>query len=251
MIGAYELPHGCESAEVTALLNTLTPRRRRVLRAYVHQVEFGELSVSDWLRSEQCPVHERAWYGKHYRGDPAFMAAMTGYRDALQQWHLRAEERQVGQSQRLIRMAAQRAAQRLVEQADGDIGQFFVTQEYWTDDPLPTAEILDEKYEEDPATHLKRKMYQVRRTAFDVRALADPKRARLIRKFTDSPRSGLSIELHDAQRAVESILDRADPETASKTPPAAAPVLIYLPENGRDDDSAATGTAGTLPGDAG
>ncbi|MCU0503515.1 MAG: hypothetical protein MUC51_17485 [Anaerolineae bacterium] len=251
MIGAYELPHACETAEVTALLSKLSPRRRRVLRAYVHQVEFGEQGVSDWLRSEKCPVHERAWYGKNYRGDPAFMAALAGYRDALQQWYLRSEARQVEQAQRLLRLAAQRSAQRLIEHADGNIGQFFTLQEYWTDDPLPTAEILEEEYRLDEALGIKRKMYRVRRTAFDAAALADPKRARLIKKFTDSPRSGLSIELYDAQRATESILDRADPETASKDQPPAASVLIYLPENGRDDDQAAAGAAGTLPGNAG
>jgi hypothetical protein len=232
------------------MLAGLPTQKRRALRAYVHQVEFGETLVTDWLKSEQCPVRERAWYGKGYRGSPAFMAALVAYKTALESWYLAEERRAVTGSQRTLRVAASKAAERLVEQATGDIGSFFVTQEYWTDDPLPSAEILEEEYRTDEVLGIKRKMYRVRRTAFDTSALADPKRARQIKKFSDSPRSGLSIELYDAQRAVESILDRADPETASKTPPAGAQVLIYLPENGRDDSTPA-GSAGTLPGDAG
>jgi hypothetical protein len=52
-------------------------------------------------------------------------------------------------------------------------------------------------------------------------------------------------------RASFGILDRAGEETASKAQPAGAQVLIYLPENGRDGDQAATGAAGALPIDAG
>lgn len=94
---------------------------------------------------------------------------------------------------------------RLTAQARGDIGQFFKESFRWSQWPLPTDEIIEEREEEDPKTHKKYPVYNCRRLVFDVEKMRDPAASQLIRKFSDSPRSGLSIELHDAQAALEKL----------------------------------------------
>jgi hypothetical protein len=156
----------------------------------------------------------------------------------------------VAASQRTLRMAAGRAAERLVEGASADIRNFFKVIERWTDDPLPSQEIIAEEMRDDPVAGVKRRYYLVRQTVLDLDRLTDPRYSRQVRKFTDSQRTGLSIELCDAQRAAESILDRADPETASKAAPGGG-VVVVIPDNGRadraDTDRAATRAADEVP----
>lgn len=216
MLRAYELPHECETAEVSAALAALSPRQRRVLRQYVQQVEFGEIGVTEWLRGETCPVQERSWYGKYYRGDPGFMAALETYTKALQQWQVRGEQRTVEQSQRELRLATRSAARRLIEQAESDIGQFFKVTERWTLEPQPTQEIVDEETREDDLG-ISHRYFRVRQVVLDLDKLHEPRFSRMVKKFADTPSRGLSIELYDALRAAESVLDRAGTETASKT----------------------------------
>lgn len=213
MILPYELPHACETAEVAALLAELKPMARRALRSFVHQVEYGDLHVGEWLASPTCPVKLRRW--RYLLADPAFQTALDAYRTALQRAELIAEQKAVAGSQRTLRLAAGRAAERLVEHAQADLGGLFKIVERWTDEPLPSQEILQEKVREDELG-IKRKFYLVRQAVIDLARLADPRYSRQVRKFADSPRTGISIELYDAQRAVESILDRAAPETAAK-----------------------------------
>jgi hypothetical protein len=219
MLEPYGLPHECEGAELAALLAGLTPRQRRALRAYVWQVELGEQTVTAWLASPMCPVSRSIWYrgdaGARYWGNAAFQQVLTVYRRAGLKWATSQDQRSVEQAQRRIRRASSGAAERLVEQAQGDIGTLFRLAERWTDEPLPSEEILAEEDRED-ADGIKRKFYRVRQAVLDLQRLSDPRYSRLIKKFSDSPRSGLSIEVYDAQRAAESVLDRAGMETASK-----------------------------------
>jgi hypothetical protein len=237
MILPYELPHACESAEVAGLLARLKPTARRALRSYVSQVAFGKLRVGEWLAAPTCPVRERRW--RYLLAEPAFAAALAAYTAAMQRWELAAEQKAVAGSQRTLRLAAERSAARLVEQADGHVGQFFAVRERWTAEPRPTAEVLAEEVRAD-GDGPQRRFFRVRELVFDATSLTDPQRARLIKKFSDSPRAGLSVELYDAQRASESILDRAAAETASKGP--AGPVrlqVIYDDGPGDVSDSAA------------
>jgi hypothetical protein len=216
MLEPYVLPHECEHAELASLLAGLTPRQRRVLRSYVWQVEFGELTVTMWLASPRSPSRSK-WYQGHglYWGNEAFQRALAAYRRAGLKWMTDQDQRSVELAQRRIKRASHGAAERLVEQAQGDVGALFRVVERWTDTPLPSQEIIGEEVREDAdgSTH---KFYQVRQAVIDLQRLSDPRYSRLIKKFSDSPRSGLSIEVYDAQRASESILDRADVGTASK-----------------------------------
>lgn len=224
MFQPFDLPHNCESAEIAGLLDALSHRQRQVLRAYVWMVELGERSVSEWLAADGCPVSERSWYR---RGDKAsywhyapFRAALAAYVRTAQRWLLDQERRDIGRAKSAMIRTAPRAAERIIEQVDGDIGQLFKLVERWTDAPLPTQEIVSEEMRQ-----IERRggqvedvrYYLVRTMVLDMAKLREPRYSRLIRKFSDSPRSGISIELYDAQDASETILDRADAATASKT----------------------------------
>src|SRR5512137_1406055 len=96
---AYQLPHSCETEEIATLLNQLSPRQQRVLRAYVWQVELGEMLVSEWLATEGCPISTRAWYKRGdnaaYWNDEAFRAALAAYLRSGQRWRLNQEQHQV------------------------------------------------------------------------------------------------------------------------------------------------------------
>jgi hypothetical protein len=117
MVGRYELAYACESAEVAALLGALKPKQRRVLREYVWRVELGETGVTEWLRSEDCPVGERAWYDKGpkaaYFHNSLFQTALQAYLRVAGGWQVREEEKAVGAARRELRMAAPKAARRL------------------------------------------------------------------------------------------------------------------------------------------
>lgn len=118
MVGRYELAYACESAEVAALLNALKPKQRRVLREYVWRVELGDVGVTEWLKSEDCPVGERAWYDKGdkagYLHNPLFQTALEAYKKAATASQVREEQKSVAQAQRELRMGAVKAAKRLV-----------------------------------------------------------------------------------------------------------------------------------------
>lgn len=217
----YDLPHACESAEIAALLAALSPKQRRVLREYVWRVELGELNVSDWLKSETCPVNSGTWYAggdkAHYRNCPAFQEALEAYRRAGMRWRLGEEQKTIERAHAALVRAAPRAADRLVDQVDGDLSQFWHLQYVWVEEPLESQEIMGKRKVPHPLVeNVFLTEYLVARPCLDLERLRDPKYARLVKKFSDSPKSGLSIELHDSLRAAESILDRADKSTAGK-----------------------------------
>jgi hypothetical protein len=231
MLEPFELPHECESAEIAELLARLNPRQRRVLRSYVWQVELGELTVTAWLAGEKCPVRRPNWYdarpGKgRFWGNADFQRALAAYKLAGLRWQVGQEERQIAQAQRRIRHAAPAAAERLVDQVNADMGAFFRISERWTDEPLPSDEIIQEDDREDKKGK-KLKFYLVRRMTFDMTKLTDPRYSKQVSKFSDSPMRGVSIELYSAQKAAEGILDRSDLKTASK-----AAMALTGPEGG-------------------
>lgn len=93
--------------------------------------------------------------------------------------------------------------ERLGQQARGEIGQFFRVTERETDLPLPTEEIVREEMRTD-ANGNPYRVFTVRRTVLDLDKLRDPQYSRLVRKFSDT-KNGLSIELYDAQAALEKL----------------------------------------------
>ena len=92
--------------------------------------------------------------------------------------------------------------QRLADQARGSIGTFFKVSERWTDEPLPTEEILEEQITVD-ADGVEHRNYRTRHVCIDTDKLMDPAYSHLIKKFIDSPKNGLSLELYDAQAALQ------------------------------------------------
>lgn len=220
MIEAYQLPHECEREDLAKLLSVLSARQRRVLRSYVWLVELGERTVSQWLEAEACPISRSQWYDAgpkgRYWGNAEFREAVAAYVKAGLEWQTAQERRDVEAAQRRIRRAAPKAADRIVEQVGADIGEFFKVVERWTDSPLPSYEIIETRKGEDedgqPITE-----YLVRGVVLDVEKLKDPRYSRWVREFSDSPKNGLGLKLWDSLRAAESILDRADVETAAKS----------------------------------
>lgn len=223
MIEPYELPHECEREGLAKLLAGLTRRQRQVLRSYVWQVELGERTVSQWLEAEACPISRSQWYnatatGKYW-GNETFRAALATYVQAGLEWQTSQERRAVEAAQRRIRRAAPVAAERIVEQVGADIGAFFKVVERWTDSPLPSQEIVDDRsveVDEGDGVKLVRE-YRVKSVVLDLEKLKDPKYSRWVREFSDSPKNGLGLKLWDSLRAAESVLDRADVETATKS----------------------------------
>jgi len=208
MLKPYQVPHECESAEIAEKLAALTPRQRRALRSYVWQVELGEKSLTAWLASPLCPLARSTWYELRDRWE--FQAALEAYKRAGLEWQMSQERRSVESAQRKLRLATSGAAERLVEQTNADIGNLFKVVERWTDDPLPSQEIIGEEEREVTDKSGKTQMvrfYLVRQAVVDLNRLKDPSYSRLVRKFSDSPRSGISIELYDAQAAVVKVLE--------------------------------------------
>lgn len=208
MVLPYGLPDACETEEVATLLAALKPTARRALRSYMHQVEFGALRVGEWLASPTCPVKERRW--RYLLARPEFKLAFDAYKRALQRAELAAEKKVVEAGQRRLRLASGPAAGRLVEQAEADVSGLFKVVEQWTDAPLPSQEVLANEMREVVDERDRSQMvrfYLVRYAALDLEKLTDPRYARLVKKFSDSPRSGLSIEVYDAQTAVVKVLE--------------------------------------------
>lgn len=105
-----------------------------------------------------------------------------------------------------IQMSADEAIVRNTQVGRGDIGDFFRVVDEWTFYPLPSSEILeykevDENEGKEGEEPKIRTSYRVRRVVLDVDKLVDPRYSHLVKKFTDSPKNGLGVELYDAQTA--------------------------------------------------
>jgi hypothetical protein len=93
---------------------------------------------------------------------------------------------------------------RLTNHARGDMGVFFKVTDEWVEFPLPSYEVVDAKEVPDPDDEGETKtFYLVRHVTIDLEKLMDPRYSHLIRKFSDSAKNGLSVELYDAQAALK------------------------------------------------
>jgi hypothetical protein len=208
MLKPYQVPHECEKAEIAEKLAVLTPRQRRALRSYVWQVELGEQSLTAWLASPLCPLARSTWYELRDRWE--FQAALEAYKRAGLEWQMSQERRSVESAQRKLRLATSGAAERLVEQTQADIGQLFEVVDRWTMTPLPSQKILGEERREYVDEHGKTQIgtfFHVQQAVVNLERLTDPRYSKLVKKFSDSPRAGISIELYDAQAAVVKVLE--------------------------------------------
>ena len=100
-------------------------------------------------------------------------------------------------------MGADEIVTTLTEQGRADIGKFFKIVEEWTAYPLPTYEVIDAKERVvDEKTGEKKTFYWVRHVCIDLDKLVNSEHSKLVKKFSDSPKDGLTIELYDKQRAI-------------------------------------------------
>ena len=92
--------------------------------------------------------------------------------------------------------------------ARADMSELFRVVDEWMFDPLPEYEILDEREVEDDTKDPpeKRTSYRVKHVVLDSNKILDPKFARRIKKYTNSRKAGLSIELYPADSAIDRAL---------------------------------------------
>jgi hypothetical protein len=102
-------------------------------------------------------------------------------------------------------MAADEVLVRLAEHARGDMGNFFKIVEIETDSPLPTQEVIGSRMALNDDGEPCGTLYRVRQVTIDIDKMLDQRLSRLIKKFSDSPKNGLSIELYDAQSALDKL----------------------------------------------
>jgi hypothetical protein len=94
---------------------------------------------------------------------------------------------------------------RLSDHGRNDLREFFKISERWTEHPLPTEEVLKDEMREvtirEDQTEM-RTFYLVKSVVLDLEALIDPVKSHRVKKFADSPKNGVSIELYDADDAI-------------------------------------------------
>jgi len=124
-----------------------------------------------------------------------------------------------------LNMGATEALKLQTDIARGDIGVFFRPVDEWMFNPLPEYEILDQKEVVDdtkdpPKTRIS---YRVFHVVLDMEKVMNPQYSHLIKKFTNSRKNGLSIELYNRQEAIRDALkihgkfiERADITTNGK-----------------------------------
>ena len=109
-----------------------------------------------------------------------------------------------------IQMSADEALIRNTEIGRGNLGVFFKLSDSWMFNPPPSYEIIDEKEiietDENGEEIGKRISYRVRRIVLDMDKVVDPKYSHLLKKFTDSNRNGLGIEIYEAPAAHDKVL---------------------------------------------
>ena len=99
-------------------------------------------------------------------------------------------------------MSETEALGRMSEFGRNDIRQFFKVSERWTQSPLPTEEILEERASTDPILGTKFTEYRVKKVVIDMDAFTDPDLSFRVREFTDSPKNGIGFKLHNAPAAI-------------------------------------------------
>jgi hypothetical protein len=130
----WNVPHDCEKAEVAERLVHLSAKQRKVVRSYVRNVEFGEMSLTQWIDQDQYPrVSLSTWRrpeskGGNYWGTEdspnlLFRDAVQVYVTAYARWETEEEETSIRSAGREMRLGALNAARRitdLVDNADKD-----------------------------------------------------------------------------------------------------------------------------------
>lgn len=107
-----------------------------------------------------------------------------------------------------VHMSADEALKHMADMGRSDMGVFWKVTDEWMYNPLPEYEILDEKEVMDDTKYPpeKRISYRVRHVVLDMDKVADPRYSWMIKKFSNSRRNGLSIEMYDRHAVNRDIL---------------------------------------------
>lgn len=134
-------------------------------------------------------------------------AREIGY-DLLTKPHIKAE---IDTRLAEIHMSVDEALARETEIGRVGVGFFFKIVDEWMFNPLPEYEILDEREVVDDTKEPPEKQinYRVRHAVLDMDKVIDPRYAHLVKKFTNSRKTGLSIELYDGQAVHNNVLKMA------------------------------------------
>jgi hypothetical protein len=94
---------------------------------------------------------------------------------------------------------------RISEHSRNDLREFFKISDRWTEHPLPTEEVMGEEEREVKVgeEYELRTFYRVKSVVLDLEALLDPAKSHRVKKFGDSPKNGVTIELYNADDAAE------------------------------------------------
>lgn len=116
-------------------------------------------------------------------------------------------------------MSANEVLYRISEIARGDIGVFFKEHRGWTREPLPTQELTGQERTEKDSHGTETTWYEYRQIVLDLKKLRDPRYSHLVKKFMDSPKNGITLELYPADAALRDLAKHhrlfSDPWTLS------------------------------------
>lgn len=110
-----------------------------------------------------------------------------------------------------IHMSVDEALARETEIGRTGVGFFFKIVDEWMFNPLPEYEILAEQEVVDDTKEPPEKSvsYRVRHAVLDMDKVLDPRYAHLIKEFSNSRRTGISIKLYDGQVVRNNVLKMA------------------------------------------
>lgn len=134
VVNPYNIPHDCESDELWRRLQPLTTNQRKVLRSYMRNVEFGDMSLTAWAHDGTVPrVSLATWRkpfskGGNYWGtedspNMLFRDAVAAYVTAMGRWQTEEEEQSVRAANRIIRLGATGSAEYMIALVDNPIAK--------------------------------------------------------------------------------------------------------------------------------
>jgi hypothetical protein len=143
-----------------------------------------------------------------------------------------------------IHMSVEEALARETEIGRVGVGFFFKMTDEWMFNPLPEYETLDEREVVDDTKEppQKRINYRVRHAVLDMDKVLDPQYAHLVKKFSNSRKNGISIELYDGQTVHNNVLKMAGKfvEKHEHTGKDGAPLIPKEEDNERFDRAIST-----------
>lgn len=139
-------------------------------------------------------------------------------------------------------MSADEALKIIADIGHSDMGVFWKIVDEWMFNPLPEYEILEEVEVIDDTKEPpeKRVSYRVRHAVLDMDKVTDPRYSHMIKKFTNSRKTGLSIETYDKHAAARDVLKIAGKFTEHVDVTSGGEKLKIIVEYGNDGNKTET-----------